>query len=390
MQPQSQITDTLSNYDFVVMAPNDWLGQWMNRQQLFSRIGQHTNVVYSQGLPYSWDLKSFRDLLKRPFRQQKIDNFVTLDLHSSLLVRWPKSQLLEKALLKIHGRQLEKLASRQKKRVLYIFHPHFYDYVDVVEHDLLIYHPYDDFIKQGAQSSSLSKNESSLVNRADIVITPSMGVTENLSKRYGRSDIKTVHNGVDFAGFSNTRNVHKDVQAIDSPRVGYIGSINIKVDIDLLLDLSNSFPQVNLLLVGPVGVLGVKEELFKKLSEQKNVHLLGSRHYSELPSIAAGMDCHLMCYDTSPTLWAKFAYPLKLNEYLATKKPVISCPLPSVENLNQFVDVVTSPDECKKALEKILLGKYDKSARGFEYASHQDWLSRVAEIAELIRLVRQM
>ena len=44
-----------SQFRLLVLAPNSWHGQWVNRQQLFSRIGLLHPVLYSSGGWFTWD-----------------------------------------------------------------------------------------------------------------------------------------------------------------------------------------------------------------------------------------------------------------------------------------------------------------------------------------------
>ncbi|TVO73580.1 glycosyltransferase family 1 protein [Sedimenticola selenatireducens] len=382
---ESNRSYVLDGCEFVVMAPNSWSGQWMNRQQLFSRIGRYSKVIYSQGIPFSWELSGASQLFGNIKSYFKDDNNVTVDFPSSLLIRIGKIPVLNKFVLKLHSKNL--VMQSNKTRVLYIFHPMFAEYIDTIDHDILVYHPYDDFSKQGVMSEQSVVEEALLINQADIVITPSLSLTQNLKVEYNREDIHTINNGVDFDAFStgNINTQATEISSLAKPRICYIGSINIKVDLDLLYLLSNEYEHASIILIGNVGFLGQKKSVFDKLKQQKNVYFLGSKPHTELPAYAKAMDCLLMCYDTSPKLWAKYSYPLKLNEYLATRVPVVSCELSSVEGLEELVDVAYTNEEWVSSVRNILEGKYSKINAGYEYAAKQDWSNRVDAIVELLK-----
>ncbi len=386
MNRPMQLPCDLGECEFVVMAPNEWVGQWMNRQHLFSRIGRSSDVVYSNGIPYYWELSSNKNLLTRLFTSFEQDNNVIVEKPSSLLIKIGRNSFFSKIMIRHQVRNLLRQLPKKKFRVLYIFHPNYSEYVDYINYDLLIYHPYDDFSKQGMSADDLQLTEGQLVDKADIVISTSKITTDNLSKRYSRSGIETIPNGVDFAAYSEAINqpYHPDLDNIAHPRVGYIGSINRKVDLGLINYLSGRFPGVNFVLVGPIGNLGEKQDQFESIKRKKNVHFLGKRHFSELPSIAAGLDCHLICYDMDPNLWAVYAYPLKINECLATKKPVVCCDLPAVEGLKDIAEIATTHQQWEIAVSRVLEGDYSKIEKGYEYASQQDWGGRVKKISQLI------
>lgn len=374
----------LSSCEFVVLAPNNWFGQWMNRQQLFSRIGRYSKVTYSQGIPFSWEVSSASQLFSNIWGYYREDSNVQVNVPSSLLVRVKKIAALEKIALKMHSSKL--VMQTNKTRVLYIFHPMFAEYIDTIEHDILVYHPYDDFSKQGEMGLQSEMGEERLIRQANVVITPSIVNTQNLILKYSREDIHTVNNGVDFEAFSTggISGYSSDILNASKPRIGYIGSINIKVDLDLLYLLSNKFEHASIILIGNVAFLGKKKSVFDKLKQQKNVFFLGPKPHTELPAYARAMDCLLMCYDTSPELWAKYSYPLKLNEYLAVRVPIVSCELSSVPDLNELVDVACTNEEWISSVSNILEGNYSKINSGYEYASKQDWSNRVEQISELL------
>jgi glycosyltransferase involved in cell wall biosynthesis len=311
---------------------------------------------------------------------------VTLDFPSSLWVRWQTIKLYDQAVLAMHCRNLSNQFTAKKNRVIYIFHPDYAIYAQKIPHDILVYHPFDDFAKQGGQNESFRENEAYLFEHANLVITPSEGVTDILSKRSGRKDVTTVRNGVDFAAFSEFSSSKKtqDKKKEDGIKIAYIGSINVKVDIGLLLFLAVSLPKDEFHLIGPVANMGAKKSIFEQLQLLKNVHFHGRLFHTELPKVAAQMDCLLMCYDTSPELWAKYSYPLKLNEYLATKKPVITCELDSVAELKNICDIASTKEEWLGAIEKVKGGSYNKIEAGYTYASKQDWMTRVDQIANLL------
>ena len=380
------VASALMKFEFFVLAPNDWNGQRMNRQQLFSRFARYSPIIYSNGLKHTWELINITNILSNPISHFEQCEDVQVDRPSSLLLRYKKLKFYDNIVLRAYSNHLTSRKNSNKKSILYIFHPQFKEYVHTIKHDILVYHPYDDFSKQGEGFSQHVSDEKYLVEKADIVITPSAGLSNNLINKYHRMNIKTVHNGVDFKAFSHYANktINNQIKEPAKKRVGYIGSINVKVDIEMLLYLATRFPDVSFELIGPVGVMDNKKTAFEQLKNMDNVILWGSKPYDELPQLTAAMDCLLMCYDTSPELWAGLAYPLKLNEYLAVKVPVISCDLPSVPELNSLVDVATTHQQWATSLTEILTGNYSKQDTGFLYAAKQDWNARVTEIARLL------
>lgn len=381
MKISDKVVNSFKRFDVIAIAPNVWFEQWMNRQQLMSRIGSFTNVIYSSGLPYTWQRRLPYDFFCLPFgKLKKMDN-VWVDTPPGWMIRAPRIPVIERYVLSQHARRLESTLGN-KPRLLYIFHPMFADYLNHISFDKLVYHPYDDFSRQGIFTPEMVQQEARLMAEADLVITPAEGTSRGLAERYGRDTVETVHNGVDFKAFSQASTC--SIKLMEGKNIAYLGSINVKVDIQLLLEISRALPFVTLNLVGPVGVMGNKESDFKQLMLRNNVVLHGPVPRQALPGIAQSMDCLLMCYDTSPTLWAGQSYPLKLNEYLATKRPVVSCLLPSVPDLSKLLSVAQTPAEWISAIQNALEGDYQKIEIGFSYAQKQDWSDRIEKIGNLL------
>ena len=378
----------MSQYNFFVLAPNPWKSQWMNRQQICSRLTQYGDVHYSTGCKYSWDLAAKSDLFSQPKSSWHEMNGVKVFFPSSLWVRIPKigffDNLIKSQFSKAFTNGQSKVSASTRQAVNYVFHPEYADYLSSMPEGILVYHPYDNFSKQGTFTQQMRDKEQWLMENADLVITPSKGVSLALSQDYKRDQVETVHNGVDFAAFSACA-ADEPLSQREKKRVAYVGSINVKVDIAVLLHLLKNMPDTEFVMVGPVGVMADKQSLFDELKQCPNVTFMGPQSHLDLPAISASMDCLLMCYDTSPALWAEHAYPLKLNEYLAVKKPVVSCPLPSVPGIADYLDVASTPDEWLASVSNALnTPDREKIEAGYAYAQHQDWQNRAEQIFQLI------
>ena len=77
-------------YAILALAPQVWHEQWVNRQQLLSRIGRHHAVLYSTGGWFLWD-RTADEWRGAAFsgRMEHTDN-VWVDESPRYLMRWPK------------------------------------------------------------------------------------------------------------------------------------------------------------------------------------------------------------------------------------------------------------------------------------------------------------
>ena len=112
--------------------------------------------------------------------------------------------------------------------------------------------------------------------------------------------------------------------------------------------------------------------------------MLGQRPYDELPSYLAGTDVCWIPYRMTDRVMGRDC--IKLYEYLASGRPVVSVPLPRAVELGEHVHVSDGTADglvraCRAALADD--GAAARDAR-LAAARRQSWASRVAELEDLI------
>ncbi len=326
--------------------------QWMNRQQLFSRIGLKHDVIYSTGAFNSWQVSSVAYKKAKLKAGSKIDHAVRVFSPSKLHLRQNKFMAVDQYVLRRFSHSLLQHLGRNSADVLYLFHPGFLDYVDTVPHDCLVYHAYDDLSKQGGYTGCIETKEKQLLAKADEVFASSRAIQQRLKDLSGREDVAFVPNGVDFGYFSDsTVSEPQDLSSIPRPRIGYVGAINRKVDLELVRYLAENLTGCSFVMVGPVGQLDSADmAVFKQLNKCENVYFLGAKAPDQISAYMHHCDINTMIYKSDQGLWASSGYPLKLHEYLAVGKPVISA---DIESVREFNSVVVIPDSQEAWLTEI-------------------------------------
>jgi len=105
--------------------------------------------------------------------------------------------------------------------------------------------------------------------------------------------------------------------AVGKPVLGYIGSFSaLRLDYGLLRCAVDRHPDKAFVFLGS----GTFED--QELAARPNVHLIGPRPLVSLPDYLRGMDLTMIPFLCN-TLTSSI-YPLKINEYLAAGKPVVS------------------------------------------------------------------
>ena len=70
-----------------------------------------------------------------------------------------------------------------------------------------------------------------------------------------------------------------------------------------------------------------------------------------------------MCYRLGDDLWVEGIYPLKLHEYLATGRPVVSADLPSIRPFAHVVAIARDLQQWDRAIEVALTSGEPGSTR---------------------------
>ena len=101
----------------------------------------------------------------------------------------------------------------------------------------------------------------------------------------------------------------------------------------MLSKLADVHKDKSLVFIGP---FTDKEPLESDLQSKPNVHFLGSKKIEELPAYLKFFDCLLIPFKCN--VLTSSIYPLKVNEYLASGKPVVATSFS--EDIRSFKDVV--------------------------------------------------
>ncbi|HET7588353.1 MAG TPA: glycosyltransferase [Gammaproteobacteria bacterium] len=141
----------------------------------------------------------------------------------------------------------------------------------------------------------------------------------------GCSSLVLIENGVDVAHFQEAELVQTKLSArfVDliqrgNPIVGYYGALAAWLDYDLILECAAARPQYEFVLIGP----DYDESVPDAMKTQPNVHILPPVDYSQIAGYGARFNVALIPFLVNSLTEA--VSPIKLFEYLALGKPVVS------------------------------------------------------------------
>ena len=120
------------------------------------------------------------------------------------------------------------------------------------------------------------------------------------------------------------------------------------------------------------------------LRARANVHLAGAQPYAELPNWARAWDVAIIPYRQNRQV--ANANPLKLREYLAMGKPVVSTRNPEIEKFAQWVRIADTREDFLAALDDVLAGEPEGAAAARRAAvADQTWDHRVDAVLAQVR-----
>ena len=337
----------------------------MNRQQLLSRLGRRGwQVVYTTGALSVWDRKSDAWRNAPLFgRQQEMDG-VRVDFPGRFPPLWPSHPRYNTWAIARYCHALRRRASSRKRKdsIAYLFLPRYLPCALALECRYLVYHVVDDYSKMPGWGASSERLENEIIERADLLIGTTALALDRLPS--GGSALRCVlPNGGDAKAFSVGPNLPcpEDLAAIPRPRIGYCGHLNRKVDFNLVAAVASARPDWHWVMIGPVtGSDGhpssdpTVAHGYADCQRLPNVHFLGIRPVSALPSYVGQTDVNVICYRHDDGGWWNACYPLKVHEYLACGKPVVSSPIPAVMQFGRVIDIAVTEAEWFRALEAAI------------------------------------
>lgn len=156
-----------------------------------------------------------------------------------------------------------------------------------------------------------------MVRQADVLTCSNRLLVD----RVPRPDTLLVENGVDLDRFRPEGEVASDLPQ-DRPVIGYHGAVATWFDLGLLAGLVALLPDFEFVVVGPI-----EAGLSDRLPAAPNLSWLGSRSSDEIDRYVRGFDVGIIPFVVDEMTEA--VTPLKLFEYLASGKPVVSTRLPA-------------------------------------------------------------
>lgn len=272
----------------------------------------------------------------------------------------------------------------RENTILWLFPPH--PYLDVVRtivpHCGIVAHVIDDFTKFDPKHElyGYAKSQYPAVCKwADLIITTSKANKDKFSLTGKPCYI--FGPAVDEIFFATPSELpHRG--GVQPPRLGYVGWIMDRTDLDLIAFLARSRPHWRISLVGPEYPEGIVSN--SGLVGVPNVEWRGSIPQDQVPAYLQELDVCLIPHRDNE--YSRSMGPLKLYQYLASGRPVVSTNVAGLEDVRRHVFVANDYEDFVRGVESSL--ETDTPARALqriEFARLNTWDVRVGEMFEVVR-----
>jgi glycosyltransferase involved in cell wall biosynthesis len=380
-------------FDILCFSSTDWDGIWGSRQQVMLRFARRGyRVLFFERPAVLEHLARYPDVRRRKLRRWREG------LHEAAENLWIVSQppllpgrYYSQGVNSINQWLTVRWSRPYLKRlgfeapILWIYNPEQGALVGQFGACLGVYHCIDEFTAgtAGRKRRIIMALEADLLRRVDVVFANSRLTFEN--KRLLHSNVHRIPSGADVEHFAQALDpalpLHSAIAEIPNPVAGFLGNITDRFDVSLLVEVVHRLPDWQFVFVGQVYPQSVD---ISPLLRLPNTHFLGRYPFIETPALVKGMDVCLLPNVEDER--GRYRSPLKLYEYLAAGKPVVSSQQPEAREFGEVIYLAATPADFARQITRALAeDNSERRQRRLAIAGQHSWDLRVDEMERVMR-----
>lgn len=345
-----------------------------NNNQTFSPIVKQSNhvIIYPPTIDWDW-MKQRPQHLMEQFSLQGFEVYycnktqsetkIYTAVNSNLKVIHNHNYFISEMIpsFKKQGKKIILWVSWAKLRIFlknYLPDKIIYDYLD----DFDVWRPYHE----------------NMVNMADIVFTSSTVLQQQIKQQFPIKKSFLLPNGCDTKHFKQEARIHKPngLRTHKGPVIMYTGAWAKWIDQELVNKVAASFKEALVVIIGT--------EFGAKVSKrQPNVKYLGYKPYNTLPIYLKHSTVCLIPFKIEDITLA--VNPIKMYEYLAAGKPVVSTNIPEARNIPS-VYIGKDHESFLQKVRLILEGKITFSPYDVDdWLKQHTWQIRLHNVLDILK-----
>lgn len=319
------------------------------------------------------------------------ENFVSVQPTLTLPINWLSPGGAYDSFSKINNRVVLRAIKKvikdygiKKYIFLNCYDPYFAGHVPKsLNPTLSVYQCIDDISQDPYSVKHGQKLEEKAIANSDFAMVTGTQLKRILVKHNPNTHV--VHNAVDISIFEKTLATDferpEEIRHVKTKIIGFTGNMDyLRMDYPLIKKVAEANTDKTVVLVGPIN----SDEFYELgIDKLPNVITTGSKKIYELPNYLKFMDVVMIPFLCN-TLTASI-YPLKINEYLAAGRSVVSTTFS--EDIRGFRDVIYLADSHHEYLKLIDRALEENSPeleqKRFNVAQENTWAARVEQFWEI-------
>ena len=348
----------IAGRDIVCLSTQYWDETWFRKQQFLSRFARTNRVLYVEP-SFSMVRKPEAHLLDRGIATNRPIHG-TLEARSERLFllkpprglpKWESSahQPLDARLVRACGAwALQRLGFSDS--ILWVYAPAYFHSIDIIPHKQLVFDLVDDVAGYGGEDyphrGYAEDCVRGLVHRSDLFVVTALTLLE----RYGFLARHATHvaNGFDATLLASARGLPPAMAGMSRPVLGFVGTLFAHLDFDILEEVARVHCDKSLVLVGPLE--STARHALERLMRLPNVHYFGNQPRESIAGFISAFDVCLNPFVASRV--TESVNPLKVYEYLALGRPVVSTRMRALE-LESVAGVIHFADDARQFCAQI-------------------------------------
>ena len=249
------------------------------------------------------------------------------------------------------------------RRGLVMSYPHYIYLRDLLRPDVSIYFNVDDFsLYWPRQAARVTELEHELVRTSDASICVSWLRTQELREAVPEASgrIHYVPHGAPKSFLASSplarpADLPADIAHLRRPILGYVGSMEDRVDWDLMNRISHELPESSIVVVGKKSgpIDSPWWESCARFLARPNVYAIGWRNQEDLARYYQSFDISMIPYRLDHP-FNRSCNPTKIMDTMGSGRPIVATALPECRLYTQLFHVTENGDEFLAAIRQIL------------------------------------
>ncbi|WHY66797.1 glycosyltransferase [Neobacillus sp. SuZ13] len=247
--------------------------------------------------------------------------------------------------------------------------------------DVMIFDAIDNLLEHDQKKNDftyLSEMYRLAKENSNVIFTVSRDLKESIFSNHHNTFY--IPNAINLKSYKQKDLSRPEDLPMGKPIVGYVGLMQERIDTNILEESIVQNSDVNFVFIGPV----LSKSHFKNIQKYENVFFLGSKHHSMIPSYLKYFDVCIIPHKVNK--FTKSMNPLKLYEYLASGKEIITTSVPPSDEYQHVVHICDGEKEFSQQIMMCIKTPFNRFEEEdiLNAIQSEDWSERLKDMLTFI------